>query len=326
MSDLSLLKENLISDIEKELGPGDNVSGWLSWNCPFHDEDTPSFKINLSEPTKYHCFGCGEHGDIFDWCQKYHKLPGFMAALKHLTGDELQMTDALRSELGAIRAERAADRAERAATKAEQQVDALIAFQQSEKWRQHEKAILNNDEAIALWEQEGINVNWQGWYMFGVAPDFKEGLALTIPIRVPYDKKPVNIKYRIVGRTSDKYRQEAGLPPAMFWAFPGLDVSPTVILVEGEKKAAVVFSRLYNKDNPIQVIGAQKRLDPPLVKRLEGANVFYVPDPDVDEVTICNNANMLNATIIDLPDKVDDMIIKNYLKAPDLLKMKGRKA
>lgn len=37
--------------------------------CPFHDESTPSFIIDENSQS-YHCFGCGEHGDIFTFIQK----------------------------------------------------------------------------------------------------------------------------------------------------------------------------------------------------------------------------------------------------------------
>ena len=32
--------------------------------CPFHNEKTPSCKINDDQGT-YYCFGCGARGDIF---------------------------------------------------------------------------------------------------------------------------------------------------------------------------------------------------------------------------------------------------------------------
>lgn len=34
--------------------------------CPFHAEKTPSFTVN-DDKQMYHCFGCGAHGDVFDW-------------------------------------------------------------------------------------------------------------------------------------------------------------------------------------------------------------------------------------------------------------------
>ena len=50
--------------------------------CPFHHEKTPSFSI---QPEKgfYHCFGCGESGDVFKFVQRQEGL-GFMEAVKKL--------------------------------------------------------------------------------------------------------------------------------------------------------------------------------------------------------------------------------------------------
>ena len=50
--------------------------------CPFHHEKTPSFHI---QPTKgfYHCFGCGESGDVIKFVMKYEGLT-FIEAVRKL--------------------------------------------------------------------------------------------------------------------------------------------------------------------------------------------------------------------------------------------------
>ncbi len=50
--------------------------------CPFHKEKTPSFHISVERNT-YHCFGCGEGGDMFAFIQKAEGLE-FKEALKLL--------------------------------------------------------------------------------------------------------------------------------------------------------------------------------------------------------------------------------------------------
>ena len=50
--------------------------------CPFHNEKTPSFHINV-EKGFYKCFGCGEHGDVITFVQKYEGIP-FAEAVQKL--------------------------------------------------------------------------------------------------------------------------------------------------------------------------------------------------------------------------------------------------
>lgn len=58
--------------------------GGVEWRglCPFHKETTPSFTVNESKGF-FHCFGCAEHGDCFDWVMRRRSVD-FMEALKTL--------------------------------------------------------------------------------------------------------------------------------------------------------------------------------------------------------------------------------------------------
>jgi len=48
-------------------------------NCIFHSDKTPSMKLY---PDHFHCFGCGEHGDIIKLTEKLFALSPYQAAQK----------------------------------------------------------------------------------------------------------------------------------------------------------------------------------------------------------------------------------------------------
>lgn len=50
--------------------------------CPFHGEKTPSFNLS-EEQGLYHCFGCGEKGDVFTFLQKLRGY-SFLEAVRYL--------------------------------------------------------------------------------------------------------------------------------------------------------------------------------------------------------------------------------------------------
>lgn len=53
--------------------------------CPFHTENTPSFKVSPSKQI-YHCFGCGANGNAIGFLMAYRGL-GFLEACAELNGD-----------------------------------------------------------------------------------------------------------------------------------------------------------------------------------------------------------------------------------------------
>ena len=80
-----------IGEVKQRLSIDEVVGGYVELKrsgrnlkglCPFHAEKTPSFMVN-PEKGIYHCFGCGEGGDHFEFVMKMEGL-SFREALEKL--------------------------------------------------------------------------------------------------------------------------------------------------------------------------------------------------------------------------------------------------
>ena len=84
--DVQAVKErSSIEDVVREhvtLRPGG--TGSLKGLCPFHDEKTPSFNVRPAVGA-WHCFGCGEGGDVISFVMKVDHLT-FAEAVERLAG------------------------------------------------------------------------------------------------------------------------------------------------------------------------------------------------------------------------------------------------
>ncbi len=83
-----------MSELVQSYIPVVNRGGRLWAKCPFHgggNEKTPSFAINDNDGF-YHCFGCGESGDMFTFVMKMDKVtfPEAVEALASRAGVELE--------------------------------------------------------------------------------------------------------------------------------------------------------------------------------------------------------------------------------------------
>lgn len=69
--------------IETLLGKPNKQSGRRAYyNCPFHDDNTPSFVV-YEEQNTFHCFSCGAGGDIIALHMKMKEID-FVTACKDL--------------------------------------------------------------------------------------------------------------------------------------------------------------------------------------------------------------------------------------------------
>ncbi|GAA3864893.1 DNA primase [Leifsonia kafniensis] len=89
-----LIKQSDIEEVKARTNIADIIGDYVSLKsagvgsmkglCPFHDERSPSFHVR-PQVGFYHCFGCGESGDVYSFLQKMDHV-SFSEAVERLAG------------------------------------------------------------------------------------------------------------------------------------------------------------------------------------------------------------------------------------------------
>lgn len=122
--------------------------------CPFHKEKTPSFMVS-PERQIFHCFGCGEGGDIFKFVMKFENLefPEALRLLAKQAGVELRKEDPrVKDEISKLR------------EITEAASDFFI------------KYLKNNSQALGYLKERGLQDKTIDFWQLGFAPDGRDTL------------------------------------------------------------------------------------------------------------------------------------------------------
>jgi hypothetical protein len=304
--------------IERDLGAPTSRTGlWVSWPCPFHAEHTQGgFQVKANG---YHCFSCGAHGDAIDWLIRHHGM-SYAQAVETLGGKQARVDPREAAERAAANAER---QAQALATQIAEAEKVLKELREAQAWLRYHNQL--TEQARQTWETWGVPEFWQDYWRLGFDPDraIWTGSAewhtptMTIPVFEAVTWDVLNIRHRLMNppRPGDKYRPErGGLPSAAWVADPDRPVAGRTLIVEGEKKAMVVYITADQPD--LQVIGVPgKNVPANIVEMLKKCEPVYIClDPDATPEAEALARTLGRASrVIDLPGKVDDLIIDNGL-------------
>ena len=128
--------------------------------CPFHKEKTPSFNVNPSKQI-WHCFGCGEGGNVFSFVMKYENVD-FLTAVRRL------------AERAGIKLEYE----ERAGDPGRDQKDQLLVLHEVAANFFHHKLMKEPSAAVAreYLKNRGITAETAKKWRLGYSPDAWDGL------------------------------------------------------------------------------------------------------------------------------------------------------
>lgn len=140
--------------------------------CPFHNDNKPSLRVYDGQ-RGWHCFACGEGGDIIDFVSRLYNLK-FRDALAKLNSDfniGLNLADGSKTDTRAILAYKAKQRLKQARIdRRDKELDRLAAAdRQAHKMKKAfmpdgPAADFNDDFVRAVNAINTIELEWQRWW------------------------------------------------------------------------------------------------------------------------------------------------------------------
>lgn len=199
----------------------------------------------------------------------------------------------------------------------------IKSLEQEAEWRGFHAAMRDKDRNH--WREAGINDAAQDWWELGYNPEciykYNNNLYKSPALTIPYFKQGhvVNMQSRLLEAepAAGKYRFSPGLPAALY--YPEKDELPfgTCLIVEGGKKAMVVYLHLAGSAKVADsIVGLPSKYlsDSQLDSFKNCDNFILALDPDANhDGTAVRNAEKLGFSrtkIATLPEKIDDLIVK----------------
>jgi len=249
MNDIAALKENidLTEIVEQALGPGKKTGRALMFMCPFHeDHKTPSLSVKKEF---FHCFGCGEGGDVFTWLDKYQGM-SFKDALQFLGCD---------TSIRITRREPRPPEPRQAPAADWQQLAAEVTrICKEQLWSPV------GDKAREWLNQRGLKDSTLRVWDIGYSPGMKIcNTSIERGIIIPgYDMK--RYWYIKIRRPAGepKYRKLRGSTNGIFGQPPDLFWSDDIFITEGEFDCMLLWQECLDFTNIVTFGSASDRIDP----------------------------------------------------------------
>lgn len=169
--------------------------------CPFHNEKTPSFNVNETKQI-FHCFGCGEGGNVFSFLMKMEGLD-FPEAVRRLA-DRYGVVLSLREGRGAIRSRDERERVRR------------VNEQALARYRKALAGLAEGNAPTRYFAERGLDRETMERFELGWAPDAWDDLTGNL-LRSGFSREDlllagVSVQGRQAGKLYDRFRGRLMFP------------------------------------------------------------------------------------------------------------------